>query len=235
MDFMNRNVHPAQPTRVGGQNTVPGAVPGPGQVAGTGRGKKHDEHERFSKVFSVGSIALLLSIAILIGALASYFAFGNTGNESQYINKDEYQAVFVNVNGTSGGQVYFGHIQNLTSDYIDLTNVFYIQNQNSSSNNSNSSYTLVKLGCELHAPDDQMVINRSQVYFWENLKDSGQVTQKIKQYYQQNPSGQKCSQSSSNPSQSSTNTQSSSNPSSSSTNNSSSPSATSNSPSTKKQ
>ena len=210
MDFMNRNVQPAQGARSNGPNTVPGAVPGHG-------GKKH-EHERFGKFFAVGSIVLLVSIAILVGALAGYFAFGNNGNEGQYVNRDEYQAVFVNVNGTSGGQVYFGHIQSLTSNYVDLTNVFYIQNQSSTSSTSANAYTLVKLGCELHGPEDQMVINSSQVYFWENLKPTGQVTQKINQYYKDNPSGQNCSQSSSSSaSQSSASTQSSTNPSSSST------------------
>lgn len=206
---MNRNVHPAQGARANGPSTVPGAVQG--QAAG----KKRD-NERFGKFFTIGSIVLLISIAILVGALAGYFAFGNNGNEGQYVNKNEYQAVFINVNGTSGGQVYFGHIQNLTSSYIDLTNVFYIQNQSSPNSNSSNAYTLVKLGCELHGPEDQMIINRQQVYFWENLKTSGQVTQKIDQYYKDNPNGQNCSQApnSSSTSQSSTSTQSSTNPSS---------------------
>lgn len=209
---MNRSVQPAQGARTNGPNTVPGAVPGH-------TGKKRDNDRFGGKLLGVGSIVLLVSIAILVGALAGYFAFGNNGDEGQYVNKNEYQAVFVNVNGTSGGQVYFGHIQNLTSNYIDLTNVFYIQNQSSSSSSSNNAYTLVKLGCELHGPEDQMIINRSQVYFWENLKATGQVTQKISQYYKDNPNGQNCSQSSNSSStnQSSASTQSSTNPSSSST------------------
>lgn len=235
MDFMNRNVHNGQqPAHANGQGGVAGGVSG-SPASMNARGKKRD-NERFGKIFSIGSVVLLLAIAILIGALAGYFAFGNNGNEAQYINKNEYQAVFVNVNGTNGGQVYFGHIQNLTGGYIDLTNVFYIQNQNSSSSNSSNSnsnsYTLVKLGCELHAPEDQMVINRSQVYFWENLKSSGQVAQKISQYYKANPNGQNCSQASNNNStnQSSTNTQNSANTNNSSTNNSSTNNSSTNKP-----
>lgn len=209
---MNRNVQPAQGAHANGPNIVPGAVPGR-------TGKKRDSERFGGKFFNVGSIVLLVSIAILVGALASYFAVGNNGDEGQYVNKNEYQAVFVNVNGTSGGQVYFGHIQSLTSNYIDLTNVFYIQNQSSTSSSSSNAYTLVKLGCELHGPEDQMIINGSQVYFWENLKSTGQVTQKIDQYYKDNPNGQNCSQSSTSgsTSQSSASTQSSTNPSSSST------------------
>jgi hypothetical protein len=212
MEFMNRNVQPAQSAHANGPNTVPGPVPGR-------TGKKRGDDRFGGRFFNVGSIVLLVSIAILVGALASYFAVGNNGDEGQYVNKNEYQAVFVNVNGTSGGQVYFGHIRSLSSNYIDLTNVFYIQNQSSSSSSSNNAYTLVKLGCELHGPEDQMIINGSQVYFWENLKSTGQVTQKINQYYKDNPNGQNCSQSSNSSSttQASTSTQSSTSPTSSST------------------
>jgi hypothetical protein len=144
----------------------------------------------------------LFSITVLLVASAAYIGFkGNGTQESKYVNKNEYQAVFVNVDGTTGGQVYFGHIQNITSQYIDLTNVFYIQNQSSgtstSTTSSNQSYTLVKLGCELHAPEDQMIVNNSQVFFWENLKSSGQVSTKIAQYYKDNPNGLTCSSNSS--------------------------------------
>ena len=41
---------------------------------------------------------------------------------------------------------------------------------------------LQKLGSELHGPEDQMVINRDQVQFWENLKDDGQVVKAITTY-----------------------------------------------------
>jgi hypothetical protein len=100
----------------------------------------------------------------------------------------------VNVNGTNGGQVYFGHITSLTPQFIHLTNVFYIQNQATDQNSqATGSYNLVKLGCELHGPEDEMIINRSEVFFWENLKSSSQVAQKAAEFYKQNPNGQKCS------------------------------------------
>jgi hypothetical protein len=42
-----------------------------------------------------------------------------------------------------------------------------------------------------------MVINRTQIAFWENIKDNGKVVQAIKQFKQQNPNGPNCSQQSS--------------------------------------
>jgi hypothetical protein len=207
MDFMNRNTRNVPTGRGDDEPTQRSALSVAGMV---GKAKKNDPSGKFGGFFTVGTIALLISIAILIGALASYFAFGNNGtSEAEFVDKSAYQAVFVNVNGTNGGQVYFGHVQTVTDNYIDLTNVFYIQNSNSSSSSTNSSYTLVKLGCELHAPQDEMVINRGQVYFWENLKSNGQVAQKISEYYKNNPNGQNCSQSSASnsTSQASTSTQ----------------------------
>jgi hypothetical protein len=172
----------------GDMNPMPSQAPG-------GKLKKRmpENMGSYGKLMKLGSLTILLGAAILVGALASFFAFSGNGNESNFVMKGDYQAVFINVNGTNGGQVYFGHITNMTGSYIALSKVFYIQNQSNANTSNANSYTLVKLGCELHGPADQMLINRSQVYFWENLKPSGQVTQKINQYYQQNPNGQNCS------------------------------------------
>jgi hypothetical protein len=41
--------------------------------------------------------------------------------------------------------------------------------------------SLAKLGSELHGPEDVMYLERRQVLFWENMKDSSQVTQAIKE------------------------------------------------------
>lgn len=202
MDFVNRS----QQVRSGG----PSGVHVTGGSEPTGSGKRSGKSPE-GKWYRLGSVVLLVLISVLVVALIIMFTWGANNQQSKLVNKDQYQAVFINVNGTTGGQVYFGHIKDITGSYIDLTNVFYIQNQNGQS--SNNSYTLVKLGCELHGPSDQMVINTSQVYFWENLKPAGQVAQKIADFYKQNPNGQNCSQSSASGStnQSSTNTQSTSN------------------------
>jgi len=144
-------------------------------------------------------VILLFSATALFIALLFMIVFGSRlgPRESNGVRTGQYQAVFVNVNGTNGGQVYFGKIRDLTPQYIRLTNVFYIQNQQQGQDQA-SAYNLVKLGCELHGPEDEMYINRSEVFFWENLKDSSQVAQKAAEFYKQNPSGsQKCSDSNS--------------------------------------
>jgi hypothetical protein len=140
------------------------------------------------------TVVLLACVTVvLVGAVVVSLRNSgtNTSNEGKLVDTSKYQAVFLN-----NGQVYFGYIKDLNSSYIEMTNIFYLtQGGSSSSSSSNSNYSLVKLGCQqIHDPLDQMVINRDQVTFWENLNPSGKVVSSINQFNQQNPHGPDCSQ-----------------------------------------
>jgi len=144
-------------------------------------------------------MVLLFAVTGLVVAMLLLFHYGGP-KESNYIDKGKQQAVFL-----TNGQVYFGHVKTINKQYIDLQNIYYLNvnqqvqpNQTGNANSAaNQSVSLVKLGCELHGPTDEMVINRDQVTFWENLKGDGQVSKAIAQWVQQNPNGQQCSTSSS--------------------------------------
>jgi len=196
MDFINRNGQPRA-------NTAPQQ---PVQSSKPDNINIDKKHRHPSKWLKFGFVTLLYSGTVLAVAMLLFISFSRISHEQRYVDSDLMQAVFVNVNGTNGGQVYFGKITKLTPEYIRLTNVFYIQNQAAQNSKDTGSYNLVKLGCELHGPNDEMIINRDQVFFWENLKKDGQVTQKATEYYKQNPDGQKCT-TSSNTQQNSSNTQ----------------------------
>jgi hypothetical protein len=128
---------------------------------------------------------------MLLIALVFSIATSKTRQESKYVDTKQYQAVFLN-----GGQVYFGKITSLNEKYIAMSNIYYLRVNQTVQPNANSSssndVSLVKLGCELHGPSDQMVINASQVVFWENLKSDGQVSKAIADFQKQNPNGQNC-------------------------------------------
>lgn len=165
----------------------------------------------FSTWMEKSSVVLLIAIAILILAIAGLTFFSGNA-EGHLVRKDKYQAVFLN-----NGQVYFGNIASLSSKFIDLNHIYYLQSSNSGSDQNSSTpsnVSLIKLGCELHAPYDEMVINRDQVLFWENLQDGGQVVKAINQYKQNNKNGtcSAASQNSTNQASSDTTTQSSTNP-----------------------
>lgn len=137
------------------------------------------------------NVVILFGIAILLLLVSLSLARSNGGgsSESKLVDTSKYQAVFLN-----NGQVYFGSITSLNSDYVRLNNIYYLtQTTASGTQAANSDYTLVKLGCQqIHYPLDQMVVNRSQVTFWENLNKDGKVAKSIAEFKKQNPNGPDC-------------------------------------------
>lgn len=191
MDFSNRN---AQPT------TAP-AAPAAGPTGGSKKTKSSGKD--WGKVGGV--IAVVAVVALLVSLTVAVSSAGSSiPKEEKYVDSTKLQAVFLNT-----GQVYFGKIKQLNSKYFVVSNIYYLQTAGGASGDkaatANTSVSLVKLGCELHEPYDQMVINRDQVTFWENLQDNGQVAQAVKTFVKQNPSGQKCADQSSSAGTSGTN------------------------------
>ncbi len=155
-----------------------------------------------NKTFRIVQMALMVCVVIVVVGLLVFLAITDNSNHSEgsYVQTSKLQAVFLNT-----GQVYFGNISSLNNNYLVLDNIFYLQTSStgsssstsSSSSSANTTVSLVKLGCEIHAPLDQMVINRASVTFWENLSPSGQVAKAVTTYDKENPDGQKCSDQSS--------------------------------------
>lgn len=185
MDFTNRDLKP--------QAAASGA-PAPASRRSADKGKWN----------RIGVVAAFAAVVILLVAIIALAATGGVKSEDKYVKTNKLQAVFLNT-----GQVYFGNIKSANSKYFVLSNIYYLQTANSNgsaaASNTNSNVSLVKLGCELHEPFDQMVINRDQVTFWENLQDDGQVAKAVTTFKQQNPQGQKCADQSSSASSSSVN------------------------------
>jgi hypothetical protein len=181
MDFTNRGAaQPATPARAA--NSGAGGPPS---------GGKKDRFKNNPLWLRVIWVVLLFSATIVVVALVALLYLGGGSKEAKQINEQKYQAVFL-----TNGQVYFGKLTDINSSYADLRGIFYLnvnqQVQPRENEQAQNNITLVKLGCELHGPNDQMVINRDQVTFWENLKSDGQVAKAIDQWIQQNPEGQDC-------------------------------------------
>ncbi|KKW16570.1 MAG: hypothetical protein UY56_C0014G0005 [Parcubacteria group bacterium GW2011_GWA1_50_14] len=109
--------------------------------------------------------------------LVVLFAAGVFSRDFPKVDKNKWQAVFLNNN-----QVYFGHIKNEEGGYIALTNIFYLRAAEPLQQGSQGEpqLSLVKLGSELHGPEDMMHIPKNVILFWEDLKDDSQVVQTIK-------------------------------------------------------
>lgn len=136
------------------------------------------------KKLTMKALIGVAGLVVLVGLLWWFF-LRNIGIPS-YVETDKYQVVCL-----QSGECYFGKITAVSSDTVQLKNVFYVQKTTSTTTDttdttSDNNLQLIKLGNEVHGPEDMMVINRTQVLYMENLKSDGKVTQTINQYYEQN-------------------------------------------------
>ena len=92
-----------------------------------------------------------------------------------------YHAVFLD-----NDQVYFGKVAGRNGKYAHLTEIYYLQVrqplQNQEQGAQAPDFSLIKLGNELHGPDDVMEINRNHILFIEPLTESSRVVQAILDY-----------------------------------------------------
>lgn len=128
-------------------------------------------------------ITLIIAGVVLLAAIIAGGWYAYRAVSPPLVEGSKYQAVFL-----SNGQVYFGRLK-LTSTYYVLSDIYYLQAADTPSTASSkdpdttaNDIQLIKLGTEIHGPDDQMVIAKEQVLFFENLKDDSTVVKSIKSY-----------------------------------------------------
>lgn len=126
-------------------------------------------------------VAILTIIVLVIIAVSLIRTQPTSGAMKGEIKKDQYQAVFL-----TNGQVYFGKIRDLTNESLKLEEVYYLQVQDpvqpaDKNKQQSQNLSLLKLGGEIHGPEDKMIITREQTLFWENLSNDGKVVAAIKQ------------------------------------------------------
>ena len=134
--------------------------------------EEEKEKKRGNKGFWL--VILVIAVAIVVLWQTGVLAVGG--------GADGFQAVFL-----SNNQVYFGKLERSTSQYPVLKEVFYLQITQTLQPRDETAppaqnVSLVKLGGELHGPEDAMVINRDHILFYEDLKADSQVTTAIKQF-----------------------------------------------------
>lgn len=128
-------------------------------------------------------IFLVAGILVVILVAAFFLIKAGVGSGKKAGNSVDWQAVFL-----SDGQVYFGKVASENDREVILKNIYYLQTPGSlqqggdSLNKQKGEISLIKLGGEIHGPQDEMRINREQVLFIEDLKDDSQVVEAIKRH-----------------------------------------------------
>ena len=140
------------------------------------------------KKFNKKIIAIIAAVIAVIVCVVVVFSLVSNGlKPGTAIDGSKYQAVFF-----TNGQVYFGKLQQFNDEYMKLKDVYYLQTQSTEQEtdsknpqetaNDQGNTTLIKLGDEVHGPEDEMIISKQQVLFYENLKTDGKVSQSIEKF-----------------------------------------------------
>lgn len=140
-------------------------------------------------------LAVVVLVLVVVGVLFRDKLMGKDKDSSVGASTGGYQAVFL-----TNGQVYFGKVAGMEKDWLTVKEIYYLQvvqpplqgqQQPGTEGQAQAQpqISLVKLGNELHGPEDEMHISQNQILFWENLKADGQVSKAIEDY-KKNPANQ---------------------------------------------
>ena len=113
------------------------------------------------------------AIAVLIAAVWQIFIYFNRNFLSNFpeINEDRYQVVFLRNN-----LVYFGKLTNLNRAYVVMKGAYYFKSQD-----DKNGLNLIKLTNEIHHPEEELYVPKSEILFWENLAQDSPVVRIITQ------------------------------------------------------
>lgn len=141
---------------------------------------RHTPEKKSKKGLVWGLIILLVVLAV--GAIG--WSVWSSQNKSETgIDSSRYQAVFM-----SNGQIYFGKLSPFNDVSFKITDIYYPQAQTTGEddtktdvNSEQSNIQLFRVTDGVHGPEDQMIIMKSQILYYENLEDDSKVTQLIEQ------------------------------------------------------
>jgi len=130
-------------------------------------------------------IALVAVIAVIFAIIYLVKPFGTSlvpdmAVSEGTVDASGYQAVFL-----TNGQVYFGKVtSSLTGQFVDVEDVYYLQVAQAAETDpaAQQGTSLVKLGSEMHGPEDDMQVNRDQILFVEQLRADSKIVEAIQSY-----------------------------------------------------
>jgi hypothetical protein len=152
--------------------------------SGAADAPQHYNQAPKSKGFRLNRTVIIASIVVVLVLVGAFFASKMFLNPT-LVKKDQHQAVFL-----TNGQVYFGKLESAGPQFLRLKDVYYLQTSSSADTATETkaetpaadsqTQTLIRLGKEIHGPDNEMLISRDQVLFFENISNDGTVGKAIK-------------------------------------------------------
>lgn len=121
------------------------------------------------------NIGVAIVVLVILGGSVWWYCRTHRGYDPE-----RYSAVFL-----TNDQVYFGHIQSLRGNTLILSDVYYLKakadviDPKAENTEATAKLSLIKLGDELHGPENQITINREHVLFYETMKDDSVIRKAI--------------------------------------------------------
>lgn len=163
----------------------PVVTPTPAPVASHSRPSRLNEAAPRQRHFVIPAIIVSLIIAGIIA-----FLLWPKPSTQTAIDPNKYQAVLL-----TNGESYLGKLTVLNEKFMKLTDIFYLKSQNSDTDTATTedqqdttdqtNVQLIKFGGEVQGPEDEMIISKDQIVYYENLKNDGKATKAIKEYKNQ--------------------------------------------------
>lgn len=129
----------------------------------------------------VSVINTILMVLLVFVITASFFFYISALRHKSF--SSAFQVVVLDT-----GEVFFGTIKKNSNDNIELVNVYYLPidatDLFSPKVNSSDSFSVIKIGNELHGPEDSMYITKEHIVFIQNLKEDSRIVTAIKEYQQ---------------------------------------------------
>jgi len=144
--------------------------------------RRSDEYDDEKKSRKGLLWTIIIALLVIILAIVGWFAFTNAKSSTTGIDTGKYQAIFL-----SNGQVYFGKLSDFNEQSYKLTNIYYPQAQADSKDEdaedtaASTGIKLIRLGDEVHGPENEMFITKEQTLYYENLKSDSKVSGLIDQ------------------------------------------------------
>jgi hypothetical protein len=189
MDYLsNRNTRATQARR---EHAVPSVAPAQPKAVSTASTQRSAEpaKDRKPRRRLPLIIGLIIGIGLLIALGLNAYRYTTA---APAIDSGKFQVVVLR--DALNTPNYFGKLSVVNSDYFRLTNVFYLKKKSDGSSASSqavesqaaSDFELIKMGDEIHGPEDEIIIPRDQVLYFENLKPGGTVSKTITEFQKKN-------------------------------------------------
>lgn len=126
---------------------------------------------------SPGWLAVVLVVGIVLGAVGMALIGSDSKSTDPFdghVDTTRYQAVIL-----SNDKVYFGRIAPATDEFFRLQDAYFLQEKAGATSSDPPVRTLRPLNDELQAPENSMLVRRSDVVLIENLDKSSPILKEI--------------------------------------------------------